>query len=70
MKTEIEIRGKIEELEKGLQIIETAKDAELAKKIRSRDVNMLNFLFKEYNRYRLAIAQLRWTLHSSVNEQD
>lgn len=61
MKTQEQIRGRIEEMEQRLGLLEEAVSEEM-QKAPKQDVLRLRFLYKEKEVFKHAIEQLNWAL--------
>ncbi|MBB6112610.1 hypothetical protein SAMN05421821_12077 [Mucilaginibacter lappiensis] len=70
MRTENEIRSKIEEFNINLAIIQSKMEKELEKHFMKRDKHLLLFLHKEKSIWEFALVQLHWLLSDEVDKKE
>ncbi|WP_367867917.1 hypothetical protein [Pedobacter sp. WC2423] len=70
MRTEHEIRSKIEEFTINLSIIKLKMEQELEKHFMKRDKRLLLFLHKEKSIWEFALLQMQWLLDDDIGKRD
>lgn len=70
MRTEHEVRSKIEEFTVNLSIIKLKMEQELEKHFMKRDKRLLLFLHKEKSIWEFALLQMQWLLDDDIGKRD
>ena len=70
MRTEHEVRSKIEEFNVNLSIIKLKMEQELEKHFMKRDKRLLLFLHKEKSIWEFALLQMQWLLDDDIGKRD